>query len=100
MTKTPEPVTIHDDWVRDSLVIQFRRRDPLGPGIQYAQPARLGEDSITQFGGHAQEGWVTVPNDGTEVQPHPGLSIRRDDARALLAALKTFLGEAADTQAL
>jgi len=94
--QTPEPVTVHDDWQRDSLVIQFRRRDPLGPGIQYGQPRRLGDDGITQFPGE----WLTLPSDGTEAKPHPGLSIRRDDARALLEALSAVLGQPNQVAAL
>lgn len=83
MSTDDRTVVIREDLVRDALVIQVRRRDPLGTGIQYGQPARLGTNGITAYPGE----WTTVPNDGGEVDPHPGLSLRYDDARALYQAL-------------
>ncbi|MEO1961522.1 MAG: hypothetical protein ABGW82_11240 [Paracoccus sp. (in: a-proteobacteria)] len=44
---------------------------------------------------------MTIPRDGAEPQPHPGLSLRRDDARALYEALADLFGHTAqDARAL
>lgn len=81
-----KPITIHDDWRWNTIVIQWHRRT--NDGTQYATPARPHPERPVTFPGD----WA-APSDPDIIPENPtGLAIDYRDARDLLEALMAHLG--------